>query len=724
MKYYIDELKIIGVRNATLYISGWVHSKNYEVLFYSNDSRIKKISGSIKRPDVVSFFNEKNDNILYGFFANITLNRNDKKIKIVIKIGGNIIDKIYIENSVYKNICNTISYKLKLINNKILMIFRGTGKAIKYASKNHQIFKHPQLLKLLFNKAKYKLFNKTMDAENTYQYNKWIRRYEKFFHKKNGYATKPLISIVMPVYNPKKEYLDECIKSVLNQTYSNFELCIADDCSTQKYVKRILDEYQRIDDRIKIVYCSKNGNISKATNAAIKIAKGEFIALLDDDDTLSKYALEEFVKILNIDKDIDFLYSDEDKLDFSGKRCKPHFKPDWSPDTLLSINYITHLCLIRSSLIEKVGGFRPKYDGAQDFDLFLRVTELTNKVYHISKILYHWRMSETSTAYNMESKNYAVSAGKMAIDDALRRRKISGEAKIYQGASYIVKYDIKKEPLVTIIIPIRDKALLLDKCLKSIYKKSIYKNYEILIVDNNSVESATFSLLERYKKDYKNFNSTRVEGEFNYSKINNIAAKVSGGEYLLFLNNDTKIISEDWINNLVGYASQPKIGAVGAKLLYPTDVVQHDGVILGLGEFEVAGHGYISAPRDFPGIAMRLVVPYNYSAVTAACMMVSRKKFEEVKGFEEELTVGYNDVDFNIKILNKGYYNLVLSHVELYHYESLSRQYDNTIEKQLRAIKEANYMKQKWGNFLQNDPFYNINYSLDYSFMLNLKPRK
>lgn len=542
--------------------------------------------------------------------------------------------------------------------------------------------------------------------------------------KKNGKKTvyetlsyTPLISILIPVYNISSKLLSECIDSVLAQSYSNFELCLADDHSNNKETLKTLRYYEKLDERIKVVYREENGHISAATNSALAIAKGEFIALMDNDDLLDKDALYENVLALNKNRELDFIYSDEDKIDNNGIRCYPNFKPSFSPDTLLSMNYICHFTVIRKSLVDKVGGFELGLEGAQDYDLFLKITEQTKNIHHIPKILYHWRMIPGSTAASMDNKDYAADKGKIAIENALKRRGICGHVEIDPKSTYYqVVYDYDEVP-VSIIIPTRDYPDVCEKCLDSLYKKTTYKNFEVLLVNNRSEKEETFALFNKYKNMHNNFKVIDADMEFNYSKINNLAVDQAKGEIIVLLNNDTEIITPEWLTYLVGYAKQPHVGTVGAKLLYPDLTVQHAGVIMGLGG--VASHAYIGASRDEIGLFGRLRVPYNYAGVTAACLAIKKDLFNEVGQLETKLQVAYNDVDLNLKVLEKGYYNVLLPQVELIHYESKSRGLDTSSEKYKRFLLEEEYMYNKWNNQMANDQFYNCNFSKKIWFLLD-----
>lgn len=539
---------------------------------------------------------------------------------------------------------------------------------------------------------------------NQKAYNKWFDSQEKITKYKK-FKYNPLISVIIPTYNVSRKLLSECIDSVLNQSYKNFEICIADDNSTLDETIETLKDYEK-NEKIKIVYRKENGMISKSSNSALEIAKGEFVTLLDNDDLLESDALYYIVEALNNDSKLDMIYTDEDKLDFNGRKMEPHFKPDYSPDTLMSVNYICHLCCMRKSIVDELGGFRSKFDGSQDYDLFLRFTERTNKIYHIRKILYHWRQTKTSTAGYMGNKSYAYVAGKKAIEDALKRRKIDGTVIDNPHVStYLVKY-ANNNPLISIIIPIKDKAKMTKRCIDSLYEKNTYKNFEIILVDNNSSEDETFKMIDEYKKK-DNFKVLRLECEFNYAYINNEAAKIASGDYLLFLNNDTEILDSDVLEWMVGYASQSHVGCVGIKLLYPDKLVQHAGVVLGYGG--VAGHIYVTASNNDNGLFGRLCMPYDYTAVTAACLMIDKKKFDLVNGFDEKLKVALNDVDLNLKVLDKGYYNVCLSNITMFHYESKSRGYEATKAKHERFLSEQEYMKKKWGKILDEDKFFSKN---------------
>ena len=598
------------------------------------------------------------------------------------------------------------SWFYRKVISKFEKIFYLGKKAIYFAWYRHHFLIPPRVLVKYIRSfiVNLKRSNTTSNLYvNQEAYNKWfLENREDIEYKEFKYQ--PLISFIMPTYNVSRELLTECLESLLNQSYKNFEICIADDCSTSEETLEVLREYEKKYKNIHVTYRKKNGMISEASNTAIKMAKGKFIALVDNDDLVEKDALYYVIEALNQDKSLDMIYSDEDKIDFKGKYMEPHFKPDYSPDTLMGVNYICHLCVLRKSLVDEVGGFRKEYDGSQDYDLFLRVVEKTKKIHHIERVLYHWRQTPTSTAGYLGNKSYAYVAGKKALEDALKRRGVKGEVMDNPRVStYLVKYG-NDNPLISIIIPIKDQPKVTRRCLESIYTKNTYQNFEIILIDNNSSEKDTFELLDEYKKKYKNFKTKRIECEFNYSYINNEAVKLAKGEYLLFLNNDTEVIQEDMIEYMVGYASQEHVGCVGIKLLYPDKLVQHAGVVLGFGG--VAGHIYVANSYHDNGLFGRLVMPYNYTAVTAACLMIKKSKFKEVKGFDEKLKVALNDVDLNLKVLEQGYYNVCLSNVEMLHYESKSRGYEASKEKHERFLNEQAYMEKKWVKALKRDKYF------------------
>ena len=546
------------------------------------------------------------------------------------------------------------------------------------------------------------------------KYQQWLRKHypkpEHFGKIKSHVLSldyQPLISVIVPVYNPDRNFLKQAIESVIEQIYPNWELCLADDRSSKPHVKSVLEEYSQKDERIKVVYRPQNGHISEASNSALEIASGEYIALLDHDDLLAPHALAEVVELLDRHPEADFIYTDEDKVDEQNVHQDPFFKPDWCPDSFLSRMYTCHMGVYRRSLVTEVGNFRVGFEGSQDYDLVLRLTEKTDNIFHIPNVLYHWRIHSESTASESEAKPYAANAAQKAISEAIARRGEPGKVAthpVFAGV-YTVRYDIEEYKLVSIIIPTKDLADTLNVCLKSIFSNTTYPNYEVIVIDNGSTEAKTFKCFKYWQQQQpERFKCYTYDVPFNYSQINNYAVEKAEGDYLLFLNNDTEVITPDWIEAMVEQAQRESIGAVGSLLLYPDDTVQHAGVVLGIGG--VAGHSHKNFPATVPGYISQLISTNNYSAVTAACLMCRRDVFEEVGGFETELAIAFNDVDFCLKIVSHGYRNIYLPHVVLYHYESKSRGYENTPAKQARFAQEVNYMKQTWQQLFDNDPCY------------------
>lgn len=706
-KFIIEKCIVYGSLRPQLCIKGAFDSNDYKLKVYKNKKVIFEGKANQVREDVKHLLSsssiKKN-----GFEYMVRLPLFSSKIYFVIERKGEVVYKRRLDNNLCIKMYKKIHNYLKL-----------GGKAIRFLWKKHHFLVPPKMIPYYYRKLKEKIaFSDSnmnfLDPFNPKEYGEWLTLHEHIDEVK-PMKYNPLISIVTPVYNVDEEYLTACLDSVLEQSYENWEFCLADDCSPDENVRKVLKRYEKKDSRIKVVYRKKNGRISEATNSALEIAKGEYIGLLDNDDTLTKDALYEVVKALNENKKIDLIYSDEDKINLKGERCDPYFKSDWSPDTFMSNNYLCHFTVMRKSILDKIGGERSEYDGAQDYDLFLRFTEKAKVIHHIPKILYHWRIIPGSTSETISAKHYALEAGKKALESALERRKIKGSVESNGDGTYIIHYAITN-PKVSIIIPTRDYASTLETCLTSIYEKSTYQNFEVIIVDNGSKENATFTLFDTYKEKHDNFKVLRLDCEFNYSYINNEAVKIATGEYVLLLNNDTEIITEDWIEKMVMYASLSHAGTVGVKLYYPDNTIQHGGMVMGV--HGVAGHAYLNYGKDFGGYFGKLKAPCNYGGNTAACLMVSKKKYEEVGGLDEKLKVNYNDVDFNLKMTDKGYYNIFLPQVELYHYESKSRGLDISKEKYEQTQKEAMYIRKKWGNQIMMDPFYNPNYSLNEVYKL------
>ena len=529
-----------------------------------------------------------------------------------------------------------------------------------------------------------------------------------------AFKHKPLISIVVPVYNPDEQLLIDCIESVIAQSYTNWELCLADDKSTKSYVKKVLKEYGIKDSRIKPVLRKKNGHISAASNSALEVATGEWMALLDHDDLLHEHALFHVVKAINEKPKVEFIYSDEDKINLNGQRVEPHFKSDWNLDLLYSQNYVSHLGVYKTDIINKIGGFRLGYEGSQDYDLLLRYSreiDQTN-IIHISKVLYHWRIVEGSTALASGEKSYTTDAGIKALQDHFKALNEDVVVEEGPGANmYKVNWQIAIEPLVSLIIPTYNGYEITKQAIDSIIEKTTYQNYEILLVDNNSNDPIALEYFEELDKHEK-ITVLRYPFPFNYSAINNFAAKQAKGEIVGLVNNDVEVISPEWLTEMVSHAQRKDVGCVGAMLYFDNDTIQHAGVITGLGG--VAGHSHKHFPKDHPGYFYRLKLVQNLSAVTAACLMIKKTAFDEVNGLnEEDLTVAFNDVDFCLKVQAAGYRNLWTPYAELYHYESISRGAEDNPVKVARFNKEVDYMKSTWSTDKKSDPCYSPNLTTD-----------
>ncbi|GIW65404.1 MAG: glycosyl transferase family 2 [Candidatus Parcubacteria bacterium] len=678
--------------------------------------KIKKISQKIR---IYLFYIKRYPQAVFKAVFWLIFNRKKffKKINRIEKV----VTPVLFSNKSYFNILALFSLKKIIKAIKILLTSGPKG---------------------LIEKIKEKQIQYNQVASINQQYQLWIKKHyptkETLKKQKQGikkFKLKPLISIITPVYNPEKQHLIECIESVINQSHENWELCLVDDASTKKYVKKILNEYAKKDKRIKVKFREKNGHICRASNDAFKMAKGEYIALLDHDDFLWPNALYEVVKLINKKPHTQFIYSDEDKLDYDGKtHIDPFFKPDWSPDYLRSINYITHFAVLKKTLIDAIGGFRVGTEGAQDWDLFLRATywleknidhchplDPKNPIQHIPTVLYSWRKTTQSTASEKHAefvKSYAYKNQKKVLEDDLKRRGYEGEVlpTKYLGL-WRVKYKIKGNPLVSIIIPTKDKYEYISRCLNSILKKTTYKNFELVIVDTGSTDEKVWKLYEKVKKKHKKTQILKWKKEFNFSAVCNYGAEKAKGEFFLFLNNDTEVITPDWIEGMLEHVQRKEIGAVGCKLLYPNRRIQHAGIVLGIrgGPIKkgIAGH-ILKGVRDGIDLGIYSSLLYsvkNYSGVTAASLMINKNKF---LNFDTKFKIAFNDVDLNLRILKNKYFNLCNCDIKLYHYESISVGKPGETTRDVNLFrKEIERMYKKWDWILENDPFYNKNFSLN-----------
>ena len=557
-------------------------------------------------------------------------------------------------------------------------------------------------------------------------YGPWYRAYiptEETLEtqRKQKFDYSPLISIAVPAYQTPVEFLRQMIESLIVQTYSNWELCIVNASPDNEEMQKVLAEYSAGDSRVRFCNLKENLGIAENTNRAFAMAKGEFVGLLDHDDLLAPNALYEIVKILQDHPQADALYTDEDKVTTElDEHFQPHLKPDFNLDLLRSNNYICHFFVVRKSIVEKAGGFRKEFDGAQDYDFIFRCTENAGEVLHVPEILYHWRTHKASTADNPASKMYAFEAGKRAIEAHLERTGTEGEVSHTQDLGfYRVKYPVQGKPLVSVIIPNKDEKETLQTCLEMLEKNTGYQNFEIIIVENNSTTDEIF----RYYKELsgnRKIHLLRWGKEFNYSAINNFAVAHAKGEYLLFLNNDVKSINPDWLEEMLGVCQRPEVGGVGAKLIYPDNTIQHAGCVIGMGG--IAGHMFVDMPADHTGYLHKASLLQDMSAVTAACLLMKKEVFEQAGGFTEELAVAFNDVDLCLKVRKNGYLIVYDPYVKLYHMESKTRGAEDSKEKVRRFQTEIEYMRCHWIDILKNgDPCYNKNLSLT-KWNYSLKP--
>ena len=694
-QFFIEEEK---VQQGFLRIRGWaIAAEPVKIQVFDEDK--KKIQAEIlrtERVDVEQLYEEYEEMGIHdktGFFAELT-NLKGKILYVVFYAG----DKKSV-HIVHLNPAVVLQKKVQKSAEKGLRYWRNQGSRA--------------LVDKMISKVK-------TASTREIPYQKWIIRHlpgnkELEKQRREKFDYQPKISIVVPLYKTPEKYLLQLVESVKAQTYPNWELCLSDGSGENSPLTSFLKSLEAGDERIKVAYNEQALQISENTNAGIEIATGAYIAFADHDDELTPHALFECVKALNKDRKIRLIYSDEDKMSMDGhKFFQPHFKPDYNPDLLCTVNYICHLFVVQREILDQVGTFRKEFDGAQDYDFIFRCVEAVDpsEIYHVTKILYHWRCHEDSTAENPESKTYAFEAGKRAIEEHYHRTGIKAE--VYQGeflGLYRTRFLRDYDPLISIIIPNKDHIEDLKRCMDSIDQKSSYKNYEYIIVENNSTDEKTF----RYYKDLEAENPKAHvvywDKEFNYSAINNYGATFAKGEYILLLNNDTEIINETCLEELLGYCMRSDVGAVGARMYYEDDTIQHAGVVIGFGG--IAGHCFVLQPRGTTGYCHRIICAQDYSAVTAACMLVKKSAFDEVGGLTEELAVAFNDIDFCMKLREAGYLIVYNPYAELYHYESKSRGLEDTPEKVARFNKEMQIFERRWPDILRNgDPYYNPNLTL------------
>lgn len=716
IKYYIEQTVY---NNEIISIDGWgfttsvidmqkIDSVPVELSVINEDGQQETFMLKRKyRADVNENFGLEKSKKEFGFEVKWKNTQKNKGIYTVVLKGGKTSEKFIVE-------CNKLVDQAREENRKYENFFDMLK------NRDEELFIDDWHYLVNFGWKKYcdRIKKRFQDTEEVY--NVWRKKYIPNARKlKKQRAEKldyePCISIIVPTYKTPEKFLKEMIDSVRNQSYENWELCIGDGSVTEDTVKNVVESYQKKDKRIKMLCLSENLGIAGNTNAALSIATGDYIALLDHDDILAPDALYEVVKWMNehYKDETDVIYTDEDKVSFDLKDYfEPHFKSDYNLDLIRSNNYICHLFVAGKSIVDQVGGFRKEYDGSQDYDFILRCIEQSKHVEHVPKVLYHWRCHPGSTAANQESKMYCYEAGKRAIEDHLKRMG-EDDCQVVMTEHlgfYHVIYPIREQKKVSIIIPNKDQKEILERCIESVIQKTDYKNYEIIIVENNSTTNEIFE----YYKTIEQRENIRVviwKDKFNYSAINNFGVKYANGEYLLFLNNDIEVIRENWLSEMLANVQRKEVGIVGAKLLYPDNMVQHAGVIIGMGG--IAGHPLSRHPADDCGYFARGIIQQNLNAVTAACMLTKKEVYEKVNGFEEKLAVAFNDIDLCLKVRKAGYLIVYDPEALLYHHESISRGKEDTLEKRNRFEGEVDYMAKKWKDVLEKgDEYYNPNLSL------------
>lgn len=705
MKYKID---VVRIRENSITLNGWVVGKDPEARaeFFVEDAQHRPIAFqyvSTRRDDVSQIYYKKIYDRDFGFDIRFPYERG-KDYYLIIRCEGRKARIKYNEQLIEKRA--SVAYK-RMQKIRDLMNMETVHVAMDFWKENG--------LRALILKSKHKI----QGLDNDYDYGEWYEltkpsKEELERQRNTHFDYEPRLSIVIPVYKTPERYLQEMLDSIVNQTYSKWEVCIADGSPRGESRERLIKRYADRDTRFKYVILGENKGISGNTNAAMDMAQGDFLVLADHDDTLTPDALFECVKAMNEDPLYDVIYSDEDKLDMDGQALfDPHFKPDFNPDLLTSVNYICHLFVVNRNLVEVIGGFRQEFDGAQDYDFIFRCTEQARKVHHIPKVLYHWRCHMNSTASNPESKMYAFEAGARAIKAHYDRMGIAVDS-VEKGVDYGIyhtRFHLDEEPLVSVIIPNKDHRADLDLCLTSLLDKGTYRNLEVIVVENNSTEPETFDYYEELQEKRKNVRVVTWKREFNFSAINNYGVTFAHGEYLLFLNNDVEVIEPDVIREMLGYARRDDVGIVGARLLYQDDTIQHAGVVIGFGG--IAGHTFIGLHQAENSYFHRAMCAQDYSAVTAACMMSKRSLFDQVGGFREELAVAFNDIDYCLKIRSLGKKVVYNPYALLYHYESKSRGLEDTPEKVERFNREVARFIGYWPEIVINgDPYYNPNLTL------------
>ena len=708
MKYRVD---VVRIRENYITLNGWAIGRNpgSEATFSVEDEAHRPLPFKLvrtRRDDVSQIYYHQASEKEYGFDIRFSYERG-KNYYLLISVEGHKARIKYNEELIAKR--SSVAHK-RMEKIKDLCNMETVRVAFDYFRKHG--------LKKLFLKSK----NKLQGIDSDYEYAEWYektrpteaelqRQRETVFD-----STAPLFSIVIPLFETPAVYLKALLDSLLAQTYAKFEVCLADGSRPGKDTEAVLRDYAARDSRIRYTVLGENRGIAGNTNAALALAAGDFVVLCDHDDILPPEALFSFAEAIVKEPETDCLYSDEDKLDMDGGSLfDPHFKPDFNPDLLGSVNYICHLFAVRKSLLDTVGQFDAAYDGAQDYDFIFRVTEKARHIVHVPKVLYHWRCHMNSTASNPESKLYAFEAGARAIRAHYERvypeLKIKEVKKGVDYGIYHTIFELTEEPLVSVIIPNKDHREDLDKAMRSLLEKGTYKNLEFIVVENNSTDPETFAYYEAIRKELPQVKVVYYEGGFNFSKINNFGVRYAKGEYLLFMNNDVELINPDTVRELIGYGMRRDVGAVGCRLLYEDDTIQHAGVVIGFGG--IAGHTFIGLHEVQNSYFHRALTAQDYSAVTAACLLTKKELFLSVGGFTEELAVAFNDIDYCLKVRAAGKLVVYNPYALLHHYESKSRGLEDTPEKVERFNREVARFMKRWPEILeQGDPYYNPNLTL------------
>ena len=705
MKYKVD---VVRIRENAITLNGWAIGKNpqSEVSFGVEDASGKVVDFqcvSTRRDDVSQIYYKEIYDRDFGFDIQFPYERG-ADYWLVIKCDGKKARIKYNEELIGKR--SSVAHK-RMEKVRDLMNMETVKVAWDFGKKHG--------VKALFLKSRHKL----QGIDNDYDYGEWYDltkpgEEELQAQRETVFSYQPKFSVVIPAYRTKPAYLKEMIDSIRSQTYPNWEICMANGGAAGDTVDQAMSAFAKEDSRIQFKNIGQNLGISGNTNAALEMASGDYIILADHDDTIPVHAFYEVASAINEDRDREVIYSDEDKLDMDGGALfDPHFKPDFNPDLLTSVNYISHLFIVKKTLLDEVGGFRHEFDGAQDYDFIFRCTEKAKAIHHIPKVLYHWRCHQDSTASNPESKLYAFEAGAKAVMAHYERLGISAE-KVEKGVDYGIyhtTFKISGDPLVSVIIPNKDHHKDLDLCIRSLIERGSYRNLEFIVIENNSTEQATWNYYEAIQKEFANVRVVKWEREFNYSAINNFGVLSAGGDYLLFMNNDTEIITPRLIEEMLGFCQRNDVGAVGARLLYEDGTIQHAGVVIGFGG--IAGHTFIGLHEAENSYFHRAMCAQDYSAVTAACMMTKRSVFEAVGGFTEELAVAFNDIDYCMKVRALDQLIVYAPYATMYHYESKSRGLEDTPEKVARFNREIRIFADRWPEILEKgDPYYNPNLTL------------